>query len=94
MTEVGKIPTTMELAKNLKGKLMLVSGDVDDNVPFSCTLRMAKALQDNNKRFDMMVLPGKDHGVWCPYYDNLVRYYFLENLVNPTARDIDIVNHK
>jgi hypothetical protein len=41
-----------------------------------------------------MVLPGKDHGVWCPYYDNLVRYYFLENLVNPTARDIDIVNHK
>ena len=94
LTEVGKIPTTMELAKNLKGKLMLVSGDVDDNVPFSCTLRMAKALQDNNKRFDMMVLPGKDHGVWCPYYDNLVRYYFLENLVNPTARDIDIVNHK
>ncbi|MCI5709672.1 MAG: prolyl oligopeptidase family serine peptidase [Prevotella sp.] len=88
------IPTNMELAANLKGKLLLISGDVDDNVPFANTLRMADALIKNNKRFDMMVLPGKDHGVDGPYYQNLIRYYFLENLVNPSKRDIDIVNHK
>lgn len=88
------IPTNMELAGNLKGKLLLISGDVDDNVPFANTLRMADALIKKNKRFDMMVLPGKDHGVDGPYYRNLVRYYFLENLVRPSKRDMDIVNHK
>lgn len=88
------IPTNMELAGSLKGKLLLISGDVDDNVPFANTLRMADALIKHNKRFDMMVLPGKDHSVDGPYYQNLIRYYFLENLVNPTKRDIDIVNHK
>ena len=89
-----RIPTNMELAGNLKGKLLLISGDVDDNVPFANTLRMADALIKKNKRFDMMVLPGKDHGVDGPYYQNLIRYYFLENLVHPSKRDIDIVNHK
>ena len=88
------IPTNMQLAGNIKGKLLLISGDVAGSVPFANTLRMADALIKHNKRFEMMVLPGKDHGVDCPYYQNLIRYYFLENLVNPTERDIDIVNHK
>ena len=91
---LSHIPTNMELAGNLKGKLLLISGDMDENVPFASTLRMADALIKKNKRFDMMVLPGKDHGLDGPYYRNLIRYYFLENLVNPTERDIDIINHK
>lgn len=87
-------PTNMEIAKNLKGKLLLMSGDMDGNVPYASTLRMADALIRNNKRFDMLVMPGKDHGLDSPYYFNLIKYYFLENLVHPTPRDIDIVNHK
>lgn len=90
----AKIPTTMELAGNLKGKLMLITGDVDNNVPCSNTLRMAQALIEKNKRFDMFVLPGKDHGVQCPYYQNLLRYYFVENLIKPSHRDIDIIKHQ
>ena len=39
-----KIPTNIELAKNLKGYLMLVTGDVDNNVHPANTLRMADAL--------------------------------------------------
>ncbi len=88
------IPTNMELAGNLKGRLLLCTGDVDDNVPCSSTLRMANALIEKNKRFDMFIFPGKDHGVMCPYYQNLIRYYFVENLIHPTTRDMDIVNHK
>ena len=87
------IPTTMQLAGNLKGKLMLISGDVDDNVPWASTLRLADALIKHHKRFDMMVSPGKDHGVWSPYYVNLIRYYFKENLLQPTERDMDIIKH-
>lgn len=94
LTKRGGIPTNMQLAANLKGWLMLVTGDVDDNVPWVSTLRLADALIKQGKRFDMMVLPGKDHGVWSPYYQNLIRYYFLENLVRPTSRDINIIDHK
>lgn len=89
-----KIPTNMELAGNLKGKLMLITGDVDKNVPPSSTYRLADALIKANKRFDMFVLPGKDHGVMSPYYQNLIRYYFVENLLRPSQRHIDIINHK
>ena len=88
-----KIPTNMELAGNLKGRLMLITGDVDKNVPPSSTYRLADALIKANKRFDMFILPGKDHGVMCPYYQNLIRYYFIENLIQPTKRHIDIINH-
>lgn len=89
-----KIPTNMELAGNLKGKLMLITGDVDKNVPPSSTYRLADALIKANKRFDMFILPGKDHGVMSPYYQNLIRYYFVENLLRPSQRHINIINHK
>lgn len=94
LTRQDSIPTTMQLAGNLKGKLLLVSGDVDDNVPWASTLRLTDALVKAGKRFDMMVLPGMDHSVWSPYYVNLVRYYFKEHLLRPSHRDIDIINHQ
>lgn len=84
------IPTTMQIAKNLKGKLMLVSGDEDDNVPWASTLRLVLALQEAGKRFDMMVLPGKDHSVYTPYYPQLIRRYFVDNLLKPVRRDVNM----
>lgn len=89
-----RIPNNIELAGKLKGKLMLVTGDEDDNVHPASTIRLAKALIDHGKRFDMMILPGKDHQVWCSYYVNLIRYYFVENLLGLPQDDTDIVNHK
>ncbi|WP_301747279.1 prolyl oligopeptidase family serine peptidase, partial [uncultured Duncaniella sp.] len=88
------IPTNMELAPNLKGRLLLITGDVDKNVPPSCTYRLADALIRAGKRFDMFVLPGKDHGVQCSYYQNMIRYYFADNLLDPTVSHINIINHK
>lgn len=88
------IPTTMQLAKNLRGRLLLISGDEDDNVPWASTLRLALALQEAGKRFDMMVLPGKDHGVYTPYYPQLIRRYFVDNLLHPTAFDAEMYGAK
>lgn len=88
------IPTNMELAGNLKGRLLLITGDVDKNVPPSNTYRMADALIKAGKRFDMMILPGKDHGVQGPYYQNLIRYYFKENLLEKNDFHNDIINHR
>lgn len=90
----GHIPTTPELAENLRGRLLLVTGDRDTNVHPASTFRLARALMDSGHLFDMLVIPGADHGVNSPYYDNLVRYYFLEHLANRPYRDADIVRHQ
>ncbi|MFA4868647.1 MAG: DPP IV N-terminal domain-containing protein [Pedobacter sp.] len=90
----SNIPTTAALAGNLKGRLFLITGDVDKNVHPANTFRLADALIKKNKRFDMMVLPGKDHGLGDKYYINLIRYYFMENLLGVKSSDTDIVLHK
>jgi dipeptidyl aminopeptidase/acylaminoacyl peptidase len=56
------IDKNSELAKNLKGHLMLMTGDEDSNVHMANTMRLANALIKANKRFEMLVLPGMNHG--------------------------------
>ncbi|MGP1591578.1 MAG: prolyl oligopeptidase family serine peptidase [Prevotella sp.] len=90
----GKIPTNIELAKNLQGRLLLMHGDMDDNVPYASTLRLVNAFIEEGKRFDMLILPGKDHSVWSNYFQNKVRYYFKEYLISPQKEDINIINHQ
>ena len=86
----SKIPTTIELAKNLKGKLLLITGDMDINVHMAHTIRLANALMQANKRFDLMLIPGADHGLGSPYYVNLIRYYFVENLLGQRLDNVDM----
>jgi len=82
-----------ELAKNLKGHLMLTSGDIDDNVHMANTLRMADALIKANKRFDFFVLPGLRHS-YQPEQDYFfwVRSdYFCRWLLGKEADSVDII---
>jgi dipeptidyl-peptidase-4 len=65
------IEKNSELAKNLKGHLMLVTGDIDNNVHPANTIRMANALIQANKRFDFVLMPGQRHG-----YGPLADYFF------------------
>ena len=65
---VGK---NQDLAGNLKGHLMLVTGDIDDNVSPSNTIRVVNALIRANKRFEMLVLPGQRHG-----FGDMNEYFF------------------
>jgi dipeptidyl-peptidase-4 len=55
------IEKNSELAKNQKGHLMLVTGDIDDNVHPANTYRLANALIKANKRFEFFLLPGLRH---------------------------------
>ena len=75
-----KVPTNIENAGNLKGKLLLITGDVDDNVHPAGTYRLVNALIKKKKKFDMMVFPGVDHGMGGSYYVNLIHDYFSDNL--------------
>lgn len=57
-----KIATNPEIVKQLKGHLMLVHGDIDNNVHPANTIRVVDALIRANKRFEMLILPGQRHG--------------------------------
>ncbi len=50
------------LAKNLKGHLLLAHGTLDDNVPPYNTLLVVDALIKANKDFDLLMLPNQHHG--------------------------------
>lgn len=62
ITHKYKIDTNHSIARNLKGNLMLIHGDVDNNVHPAGTIRMANALIKANKRFKFMIMPGQRHG--------------------------------
>jgi dipeptidyl-peptidase-4 len=69
-------------AKNLKGKLLLVHGNLDDNVPPYNTYLVADALIKANKSFDMLVIPNARHGYGTDSYYMMRRRwdYFVSNL--------------
>ncbi len=69
------------LAENLKGKLFLMTGDMDDNVHPSMTYRVANALIAANKNFDFMILPDRAHGLNEPYVIRRRWDYFVEHLL-------------
>ena len=73
-------------AKNLKGKLMLVHGTLDDNVPPSETLLVADALIKANKDFDLLMIPNARHGYGeaTPYATRRRWDYFVEFLAGNT----------
>ena len=50
------------IAKNLKGHLLLAHGTMDDNVPPNNTLLVVEALIKANKDFDLLMLPNQRHG--------------------------------
>lgn len=83
-----KVPTNAELAGNLKGKLLLVHGDMDNNVHPGGTIRLVNALIRAGKRFDFMILPGQDHsfGDMMPYFNQLTLEYFAEHLLGDYQR--------
>lgn len=47
----------------LQGELLVMHGMADDNVLFSNSTKLFKALQDGNHKFEMMTYPGSKHGL-------------------------------
>jgi dipeptidyl-peptidase-4 len=70
-------------AKNLKGKLMLIHGGMDDNVPPYNTYLVVDALIKAKKDFDMLILPHARHGYGMDSYYIMRRRwdYFVQHLM-------------
>ncbi len=73
-------------AKNLKGKLLLAHGLMDDNVPPSNTLLVIDALEKAGKDYDLVVFPNSPHGYgqFAPYMMRRRWDYFVKNLAGMT----------
>jgi dipeptidyl aminopeptidase/acylaminoacyl peptidase len=87
------IEKNSELAKNLKGRLLLVTGDIDNNVHPANTIRMANALIKANKRFDFMLLPGQRHafGDMTEYFFWLMADYYAQWLLGDFSQPVDML---
>ena len=75
------------LAKNLKGKLLLAHGLMDDNVPPGNTLLVVEALEKAGKDYDLIVFPNSAHG-YGQYSFYMMRRrwdYFVKNLLGAEA---------
>ncbi len=74
------------IAKNLKGKLLLMHGMMDDNVPPQNTYLVVEALIKANKDFDLLLLPSQRHGfgVDGPYVMRRRWDYFVTHLLGAT----------
>jgi len=89
-----QIERNSDLAKNLKGKLLLVTGDIDNNVHPANSIRMVEALIKANKRFDFLLLPGQRHafGNMSEYFFWKMADYFSEHLLGSSKmNEVDMV---
>ncbi|NCI47171.1 S9 family peptidase [Sediminibacterium soli] len=70
-------------AKNLKGKLMLAHGMLDDNVPPYNTLLVVEALEKANKDYDLVIFPNSRHGYgeYSLYMTRRRWDYFVKHLM-------------
>lgn len=86
------IATNSQLARNLKGRLLLTTGDIDNNVHPAATYRMAESLIRANKRFDFFIFPGQRHGFgnMSDYWYWLRAEYFVTHLIGDSRWSANI----
>ncbi len=81
-------------ASKLVGKLLLIVGEVDTNVPPESTLKVVDALIKAKKDFDLLVLPGVGHSSGGEYGERRRRDFFVENLMGVTPPDWNKMENK
>ena len=83
------LQSNITLAGNLRGKLLITHGGIDENVNPSATFKLAEALIRADKPFDMLILPGQRHGYTgaaSRYFTKLRWNYFIEHLLGLEPR--------
>lgn len=73
--------SNVDNAYRLKGKLLLINGELDDNVDPASTLQVVSALMKANKNFEQFYLPGKTHSLGGPFEMHKMHDFFVKNLL-------------
>jgi dipeptidyl aminopeptidase/acylaminoacyl peptidase len=74
-------------AAKLQGKLLLILGELDDNVDPSSTYQFINALIRANKNFDFLMVPGMGHSLGGDYGEHKRRDFFVKHLLNVNPPD-------
>lgn len=72
--------SNIDNAHRLHGKLFLIVGEMDNNVPPESTLRFVDALIKADKDFEMLLVPGAGHGIGGSYGRRRMRNFFVRHL--------------
>ncbi len=79
--------SNVTLAPGLAGKLLLIVGELDTNVDPASTMQVADALIRADKDFDLLVIPGANHGAAETRYGSRRRAdYFVRHLLGVEPR--------
>ena len=82
--EQYKEGSNVENAHLLSRPLMLVVGEMDDNVDPASTMQVANALIKANKDFELVVIPGAHHTMGESFGEHKRYDFFVRNLLNTT----------
>lgn len=77
--------SNIENAHRLQGKLLLMVGELDTNVPPENTLRFVDALIRAGKDFELLVFPNEGHTMGGAYGRRRMREFFVRHLMGPTV---------
>jgi dipeptidyl aminopeptidase/acylaminoacyl peptidase len=72
--------SNIDHAHRLRGKLFLIVGELDNNVPPESTHRFVDALVKAKKDFDFLLVPGGGHGAGGEYGQRRLRDFFVRHL--------------
>ena len=86
--------SNVENAHKLERPLMLVVGELDDNVDPSSTYQVVNALEKANKDFELVVIPGAHHTMGELYGEHKRYDFFVRNLLGVTPPKWNLVNSK
>jgi dipeptidyl aminopeptidase/acylaminoacyl peptidase len=79
--------SNVDNAKNLRGRLLLIVGEMDTNVDPSSTMQVVNALIKAGKYFDLLVIPGAGHGLGGAYGERKLYDFFVHNLLDAAPPD-------
>lgn len=83
--------SNVEHAPKLKGRLLLAVGELDTNVDPASTMQVVNALIRAQKTFDLLFLPGRNHGGWGDYWERKRADFFVRELLGVRPPDWNLV---
>ena len=86
--------SNVENAAQLEGNLMLILGEVDDNVDPASTMQFANALIKANKDFELVTIPGMAHSSGGVFGERKRKDFFVKHLLGVTPPSWDKIYNK
>lgn len=89
--EAAATRRTWAKAERMKGKLLLIAADIDENVPVSQTFALIRALILANRNFDLLIIPNSGHDAFVAngYVQRRIWDFLVENLLEEAPPEPD-----